>query len=503
MKTAVIYARYSSEKQTEQSIEGQLHICQEFARRNNILIVENYIDRALTGTNDNRASFQKMLKDSAKKSWDYVIVYKLDRFSRNKYEAVIHKKTLKDNGVKVLSAMENIPDTPEGTLMETLLEGFNQYFSEELAQKVRRGMTENRKKGLFTGGKTPYGYKVINKKVYVDEDQAKIVREIYDKYASGIYVKDIIQSLTDRGILNRGKKFVQNTIYKILKNEKYFGVVRVNGEVYTNIFPPIIPEHIYYVVRKRVDENHHGKQSSQVVYLLRNKVRCGYCNLPIQADCGTSKTGKVSRYYKCSGRKYKRAKCNKNIIRKDVLENLIVDTTFKIFDNSATISNIADKIMKIHEERISDNITLTILNNEKTETVNAINNLLACMEKGIFSNSTKNRLSELENKLNNIENKIAVEQSKEKAFIEKSDIIKFLRTSLKKEAAQMIRFLVKEIILYDDKVEIYYNYVDFRNSTEEEHTPIPIYNDTFETSIDEHKINGKPYTLNMKIDALI
>ena len=114
MKTAVIYARYSSDRQTEQSIDGQIHVCMEYAERNDIVIVGTYIDRAMTGTNDNREQFQKMLKDSDKKPFDYVLVYKLDRFSRNKYEMAIHRKRLKDNGIKILSAMENIPDTPEG-----------------------------------------------------------------------------------------------------------------------------------------------------------------------------------------------------------------------------------------------------------------------------------------------------------------------------------------------------------------------------------------------------
>ena len=124
MKKAVEYLRYSSDNQTEQSIEGQMRVCHEYAKRNDIVIVDTYIDRAMTGTNDNRKDFQRMLKDSAKQAWDYVIVYKLDRFSRNKYEMAMHKKTLKDNGVKLLSAMENIPDTPEGIILESLLEGF-------------------------------------------------------------------------------------------------------------------------------------------------------------------------------------------------------------------------------------------------------------------------------------------------------------------------------------------------------------------------------------------
>lgn len=121
MKTAVEYLRYSSDSQTEQSIEGQMRVCHEYAQRNDIVIVGTYIDRAMTGTNDNRKDFQRMLKDSANQAWDYVIVYKLDRFSRNKYEMAIHKKTLRDNGIKLLSAMENIPDTPEGIILESML----------------------------------------------------------------------------------------------------------------------------------------------------------------------------------------------------------------------------------------------------------------------------------------------------------------------------------------------------------------------------------------------
>lgn len=166
MKTAAIYARYSCENQTEQSIEGQLRVCQEYAASLGILIVETYIDRAMSGTNDNRAAFQQMLKDSSKKQFQYVIVYKLDRFARNKVESVINKKTLQDNGVALLSAMERITDTPEGRMMETILEGFNQYFSEELTQKVNRGLRESWLKGNATGGHSVFGYDIIDKNTF-------------------------------------------------------------------------------------------------------------------------------------------------------------------------------------------------------------------------------------------------------------------------------------------------------------------------------------------------
>ena len=153
-----LYLRFSSERQREQSIEGQLRVCQEYAKNNDILLLDTYIDRAMTGTNDNRADFQRMLKDSARNHWDYVLVYKIDRFSRNKYETAIHKKTLKDNGTRLLSATEYIPDSPEGIILESMLEGYAEYYSAELSQKIRRGMNESRQKGNYTGGYVLYGY---------------------------------------------------------------------------------------------------------------------------------------------------------------------------------------------------------------------------------------------------------------------------------------------------------------------------------------------------------
>ena len=279
MKTAVVYARYSCDNQTEQSIEGQLRVCEDFAQRNNILILNTYIDRAMTGTNDLRPDFQRMLKDSNKKEWDYVLVYKLDRFSRNKYESVMHKRTLKENGVKVLSAMENIPDTPEGIILESLLEGMAEYYSAELAQKVKRGMKETRLKGNFIGGNIIYGYKVENHKLIIDEEKAEVVRFIYEQYSLGTYVKDIIAELNSKRIFNKGKPFARNTIYNILKNEKYSGIYRFKDEIFENMYPAIVPNEIYSKVRNKIDLNKYGKRSVELVYLLRHKLKCGYCGM--------------------------------------------------------------------------------------------------------------------------------------------------------------------------------------------------------------------------------
>ena len=133
----------------------------------------------MTGTNDSRPDFRRMIRDSSKRQWDYVIVYKLDRFSRNKYETTIHKHTLHSNGVKVLSAMENIPDTPEGIILESLLEGMNQYYSAELSQKVLRGLNESYLKGQFTGGSQLYGYDVVDKKCVINPEKVKLCKKYF------------------------------------------------------------------------------------------------------------------------------------------------------------------------------------------------------------------------------------------------------------------------------------------------------------------------------------
>ena len=192
MKNAIIYARYSSERQTEQSIEGQLRICNEYAERNGLRIVETYIDRATTGTNDNRPAFQKMLKDSdGNASWEIVLVYAIDRFGRNAIEVAVNKQRLKKNHKTLISATQRTSDNIDGSrnldgiLLENVYIGLAEYYSAELSQKASRSLQENRNKGLFTGGRIPYGYNIVDKKVIVNDEQASVVLEMFNMYANG------------------------------------------------------------------------------------------------------------------------------------------------------------------------------------------------------------------------------------------------------------------------------------------------------------------------------
>ena len=420
-----------------------------------ILIVANYIDRAMTGTNDNRPDFQRMIKDSAKREWDYVLVYKFDRFSRNKYETAIYKKALRDNGVKVISATEHIPDSPEGIIFESMLEGYAEYYSAELSQKVRRGMNETRLKGNYTGGHILYGYKKQDKKLVIDEERAEVVRFIFEQYSIGVYVKNILLELDRRGVTYKGKPFVRSTVYNILKNEKYAGIYHFNGQIIENMFPQIVPTDIFEKVRAKVQKNHYGKHSVQVVYLLRNKLKCGYCGQSVNAECGTSQNGEKKYYYKCLGRKHN--SCKKSVIRKDILEKLVLDKIVSELTRPQIMNAIVANLMQIQELQAKEASALNMILKEKRQTDTALNNLMAAIEQGIISNTTNKRLHELESKQEELERQILIEKSKLALQLSEDTVRKFYTDALKAEPKLLIDCLIKEIILYDDKIEIYFN----------------------------------------------
>lgn len=456
IKTAVIYARYSSENQSEQSIEGQLRVCQDYAKNNNIVILDTYIDRAMSGTNDHRPAFQKMIADSKKKEWDYVLVYKFDRFSRKKVEMLKHKETLKQNGVTLVSATEYLPDTPERILVESMIEGYAEYYSAELSQKVKRGMRETRLKGNFTGGNIIYGYKVENKKVIIDEDKAEVVRFIFNQYAVGVFVKDIIADLTARGILNRGKPFAPNTVYNILRNEKYLGIYRFEDQIFDNIYPQIVTTATFNLVKEKIKNNQYGKRSTTTVYLLRNKMKCGYCGSNITAESGTSKSGKVKRYYKCIGRKHRNG-CKKSMLRKDFLEDFVVHATVSFLTDKANMDNMIKQLLKIQEELSKDNAVVNMLEREKRQCETSLENIMRAVEKGIINNTTGKRMRELEEQLDELNRKLLIEKDKASIKLTEKEIREFFVQALKLEPNLLVSYLVKEIHLFDDKIEIQFN----------------------------------------------
>ena len=469
MKTAVIYARYSSDSQTEQSIEGQLRVCQQYAKNNDILIVDTYIDRAMTGTNDLRPDFQRMIKDSSKKQWDYVIVYKLDRFSRNKYETTIHKHTLSNNGVKVLSAMENIPDTPEGIILESLLEGMNQYYSAELSQKVNRGLKESYIKGQFTGGVQIYGYEVKDKKNYIHPVEGEIVKEIFDKYSKGVTAVLIAEDLKKRGIrTNSGKFITDKQIYKMIANTKYNGKVQHGDTVYTNIYPAIVDDDIWQRVQKIRNANKHAPGRKKEIYdfILSGKLICGDCKTMMVGESGTSSTGDKYYYYNCLSRRRKKSNCKFKAIHKQLLEDDIMAITWKLLCDSETITELAKQILKRHENATKQNINIKALTNKRDGLLKASNNLISAIEQGIITEQTKIRLKELEAQISQLDFDIEQEKQRTYSFLTQEKIEDYLKGVICGDIddigtrKKIVNQFIREIVVYEDKVVITYNFTD-------------------------------------------
>lgn len=472
MKGAVIYARYSSERQNEQSIEGQLTVCNKFAEENDLTILDTYIDRAMTGTNDNRAAFQKMLSDAEKTdAWEIVLVYALDRFGRDSIEISVNKYKLKKAHKILLSATQrtsvNIDGTKnlDGILLENVYIGLAEYYSAELSQKVKRGLHENRMKGLCTSGTPPYGYKIIDKKAVICEEEANVIRYIFTEYYNGKVVPDIISDLTEQGIFYKGRPFQNTSVYYMLKQEKYIGIARYSDGVYYNIFPPIIDKQIFDDIQIMLENNKKGSRSTDGNFLLRGKLICGYCGRNLQGESGTSRCGKICYYYTCRGRKSIKD-CEKKRVKKNDIEDLIAKVTINLFSDKKTLNKIADKILSVHEKRLEENYVIKQLKNEESETQKQINNVMKAIEAGIITPTTKNRLEELEALLAELKDKIMVQEYNNRNKITKEKIMDYLTKSLYKEPQILFNTLIHKIEVYDDKLIIYYRYTDKKNPDE-------------------------------------
>ena len=316
----VIYARYSSDRQTEQSIEGQLKECYAYAKRNDYTIVGEYIDRAVTGTTDNRPEFQRMIEDSSKKHFKGVLVYQLDRFARNRYDSATYKAKLKKNGVRVLSARENISEDASCVLMEAVLEGMAEYYSIELAQKIKRGMDINAEKCLSTGGVVALGFKTENKQIQVDPLTAPIVVRIFEMYVEGHTMAEIIRYLNANQIkTSYGNDFNKNSINRILTNKRYIGTYTYCDTEIPDGLPRIIDDDLFWEAHMIMQKNKKAPARAKAVvdYLLSTKLFCGYCKTAMTGVSGTSSTAdRKYHYYQCVANRRDKS-CDKKTVRKD------------------------------------------------------------------------------------------------------------------------------------------------------------------------------------------
>ena len=467
--TAVIYARYSSDSQREASIEGQLRDCKDYAEKNGITVVGTYIDRAYSAKTDDRPDFQRMIKDSGKKIFDVVLVWKLDRFARNRFDAVNYKYQLEKNGVHLVSAMEPISQGPEGIMVESMLIGMAEYYSAELALKVARGERENALQCKYNGGIVPLGFTIgkEDRLYHIDPETAPIVQEIFTRYANGEPAEKIAASLNERGLRTRtGKPFVKNSFFQIFRNRRYIGEYRYKDIVTPGGIPAIVDEDLFDRVQQRFEQNRiaHGRPAKEdVSYLLTTKLFCGKCGTLMGGESGTSHMGNTYYYYKCgNAKRHGKAHCDLKAIRKEPLERFVVDTAIKVIFSDEIIERLIDLVMEAQQQ---ENTRLPVLKEQLRDTEKRLANLLEAIEQGILTPTTKQRLDELEARKEALNTSILEEELKKPVLTRewmRFWFEKFRKGDMRdmEHQRQIIDTFVNSVYVFDDRVVLNFNFTD-------------------------------------------
>ena len=483
-KLAVIYARYSSSSQRDVSIEQQVNACRKYAEANGYEAVKVYADHAMTGTNDNRPEFQKMIRDSATHAFQYVIVYSLDRFSRNKYDSAIHKHTLKENGVTVLSAVENISDGPVGALMESVLEGFAEYYSKELSQKVKRGMASNAEKCMVLGS-LPLGYqRGADGRYEIVPAEAETVQEIFKRVASGEVFADIFRDLNGRGILTKTMKpWNRCSLTKLLHNQKYIGVYEYGDFKNEHGIPPIITREVfeqvqeYCKIKPNARNNPQKRRREAGTYLLTGKAFCGECKSPMVGVSGTSKTGALHFYYNCKTHRENKAACRKRQIPRDYAEEQVCLQIMNSISRPEVVSALADAaIAYLKDTRDTEEIRMLTDRLEKVTFEKE--NTLKAIRAGIFASSVQQMLQDLEAEESSLRGKISLAKDRIKNDITRDDIVAFVESFQhgdihdKAYREQLFDAFLVRVYFYDDKLVIVFDYTG--KNTEEIEVPFNV-----------------------------
>ena len=451
----VFYGRYSDAGQSEQSIEGQRKVCYEFAEHNDYNIIAEYIDRATTGTEaENRHEFQRMIADSTKRQFQGVLVYQLDRFARNREDSVIYKSVLKKNGVRVLSARENITSDASGILLESVLEGLAEYFSAENSQKVIRGMALTAEKCEFTGSGVPLGYKIVDKKFALNEDEAPIVKRIFEMYLANKTMVEIIRYLNDNGVkTSKGNPFNKDSIRRILVNRKYLGIYIFKGKETPSGIPRIIDDSTFEQVQILLQKNKKAPARTKTVeenYLLTTKLFCGHCKAAMTGMSGKSSTGKVHQYYSCVTQR-KRGDCNKKNVQKAYIENSVVDGVLSIL----TDDYIKDIAKKVSDLSAKENNTDTVkrLKKQLKENETAIANLIKAIETGKAVDVLSEQIEKRQAERSELEIQLAKEKMSRPVLTQ--DEVLFFLERFKSGNANDITFRTALIDTFVDRIYLY------------------------------------------------
>ena len=494
MRKAVAYARYSSDNQRDESIDAQVRAIKAYAKNNNIIIVHTFIDRAKSATSDNRPDFQRMIKSSDNRNFELVIVHKLDRFSRDKYDSAYYKRRLKKNGVRVVSVLEHIDDSPEGALMETLIEGMAQFYSANLGREVMKGLKENAYGCKYTGGHVPLGYKInqTTKLYEIDEEEAKIIRIIFKMYLDGYGYNKITSYLKEHNYHTKeGKDFGNNSLHDILRNEKYAGtyvfnlhtskdaegkrnnhsyksdkdVIRKEGGI-----PAIITKEDFEKVKKKMQANKKraGTYKAKELFLLSGLIYCGECGCAMVGNtkyCGRNKLKYVT--YRCN-KKDRTKSCHNKEIRREYIENYVLYELQNEIFNDRNIPRLVEMLNEYqNSKRNSQGSEIAELKKELNQTNTHISNLSNAIKTQARDTGTiSSLLTEDLETLNNKKEVLEIELNKNIAMQEnhvldekvmRKILVEFKTYIQDKNIPEIKKFIgqyVKKVIIFEDYIKV-------------------------------------------------
>lgn len=472
-----LYLRFSSERQKEQSIEGQLRDCIAYCKRKGFRIVAIYVDRATTARKDveKRVHFQEMITDSVHHLWNFVVVWKLDRFARNREDSALFKMRLRKNGVRVKSATETISDNPEGIILESVLEGIAEYYSADLSQKITRGMRESALKGHSIGGHVPLGYKIEDHKLVINPATAHIVQEAFQLYANGESMVEICRIFNAKGYRTaKNSEFNRSSFKSMFKNVRYIGTYIYKDIEMKDIVPAIIDKDLFETVQKRLSltAGAPARGKAKVDYLLSGKLFCGHCGEPMNGESGTSKTGTVYNYYTCYSRK-RRKGCDKKPVKKEYIERIVAQDAMLLLTDDV-IEELADMAMSQADRDLKENTRIPELSAKLTEVEQGINNITKAIEKGIASDALMTRLTELEKEKKDLTSQVK-EEEKYIYRIDRDQVIfwltKFQGGDIEDEdfRRRIIDLLVNSVTVWDEpdgyKITTAYNLTSCKTKT--------------------------------------
>lgn len=486
---AVIYARYSSHNQRDVSIEQQVEACRKHAAELGLTVTATYEDRAISGKTDKRPSFQRMMRDAEQHKFAYVLAWKSNRIGRNMMQALVNESRLVDCGVKVFYAEEDFDDNAAGRFALRSMMNVNQFYIENMAEDVKRGLYDNAKKGLVNGS-LPLGYKRgADGKPEIDEPKAAIVREIYTRVAAGELFASIADDLNARGIKTaRGREWNKGSFHVLCHNDRYRGIYMYGDIRIPGGMPRIISDELFYDAQEaygmkkdnRYGRARHGAEN----YLLTGKLYCGHCGGYMVGISGTSKTGEMHYYYACQKHRLEHT-CEKKAIRRDVIENAVARAIMMYCLDDETIDFIVDSTIAYFKQKDHE-LHIEAMENELAAVQQAISNLMKAIEAGIITPTTRTRLLDLEEQQAKLSAKINTAKA-ERVEIDRDDLIaglQLFRTGdikNKKFLAKLFNTFLIAVYLYDDnRLKIVFSFTGNHNSVE---IPLELDNDCPDSEI--------------------